>query len=153
MKMKTNRRRFLGFMAAAPVAAPAIAKATVEQDAFQFSGLKAGRHAGFLSAGSPSPDFGIMNGIDPLTEAAKYIGKHGIPDFKLQEIREEALRVIVIDPQIIALRSVSFGHKVNMQQRLNYEHQVRRLTHWLSSAGQARRTAREAFYKLTGWHL
>lgn len=122
MKKVLSRRRFLGFLSTAPVAA----KRAAEDAAAKLADLSIGVSrdhgisvgTGSLAAEGPDAPETMQSKIQFMR---KWFGG-GIPDWIKEEKRRECTRnVTYIHPNIGGLRSVSLQAKFQMQARRNYE--------------------------------
>ena len=91
--MKLDRRKFLGVAAASPLAAREMAKRAMEEARMQASGIAT--YSDSIYTGIPSPD--PMPNMRSLWEA---IGEMGIPDWKRDDLRDDAKRSRTLDPPL-----------------------------------------------------
>ena len=119
-----KRRKFLGFLAASPIAA----KQAAEKAAAELSNVDLN---GFQKEPTGGPSASPI--VDQSSTVRRLLAINGIPDWKMQELRENARHVSRIDPNVAALRSVSLAGKVAMQRNRNFETERSRfVAHWLS---------------------
>ena len=132
--MALSRRWFLKGAAAAPVAARAAAAkiaAGVAADPSTTVGvLGGGRPSGIVREGPLSMAVAASGGDShPTTlrrkweEMLRHFG--GLPQWKLDAIREDCRTVYVLDPDIAARHSWSLSVKVQEQRRRNFDLRVR----------------------------
>ncbi len=112
--MKLDRRKFLGVAAASPLAAKEIATRAMEEAQMQAAGMSL--HSDALYTGIPSSD--PMPNMRSLWEA---ISELGVPEWKREDLREDARRNRTLDPDIAAMRSLSLNAKMRRQWQRNYE--------------------------------
>ena len=117
--MKLDRRKFLGVAAASPLAAREMAKRAMEEARMQASGIAT--YSDSIYTGIPSPE--PMPNMRSLWEA---IGEMGIPDWKRDDLRDDAKRSRTLDPDIASMRSLSLGAKMRRQWDRNYDVLVER---------------------------
>lgn len=138
MRVKTNRRKFLGFLAASPLAAKQVA----EEQAMKLSGLNVGVSSSLAGEIYPSPDI-------PKSKIFQLL-KKGIPDFKLRQLKDRSRTVHTIDPSIASLKSVSLSGKIKMQQTKNFKTEVSEFKRYWNPDFQK---AQEKFQEEYGWWL
>lgn len=146
-----KRRGFLGLMAASPFAAKTAAKDILEQEAMNLSGL----HVGGLAGNSRNPDLQNSNGYpdhDTLKSlVAEFLKINGIPQFKIDEFKEDAKHLNQISPDLSVLRSMSLMTKLSTSRRKYVELQKQGLLDSYLSKGSG---AKKAFMKkFNGWWL
>jgi len=112
--MKLNRRKFLGVAAASPLAAKEIATRAMEEAQMQASGIS--MYGDSLYTGIPASD--PMPDMRSLWEA---ISELGVPEWKREDLRDDAKRSRTLDPDIASMRSLSLGAKVRRQWDRNYK--------------------------------
>lgn len=111
--MKTTRRKFFGFMAAAPVAAQSTAE--------QFVGLGPG---GVLGGSVPSA-LGPADDIQACKTLSDFFKAFGfLPPWKIQQERERTKYVNRLDADIAGLRSVSMSAKLSIQSDRDFEKSI-----------------------------
>jgi len=112
--MKLDRRKFLGVAAASPLAAKEIAKRAMEEAQMQASGISMYSDSLYTSipASDPLPD------MRSLWEA---ISELGMPDWKREDLRDDARRNRTLDPDIASMRSLSLNAKMRRQWKRNYD--------------------------------
>ncbi|MGE0627400.1 MAG: hypothetical protein AB7O43_06200 [Hyphomicrobiaceae bacterium] len=117
--MKLNRRNFLGAAAVSPLTAKETAKRALEQLEMEAAGvgLYTDSMSTYIPSSAPTP---------PLRSLWEAIGEIGVPDWKQEDLREDARRSRTLDPDIAAMRSLSLDAKLRMQWERNYKILVRR---------------------------
>jgi len=119
MQMKLDRRNFLGVAATSPFAAKEIAQRALEEAQMQASGV--GLHTDSLYTGVHVPD--PSPSMRSLWEAIQDLG---MPEWKREDLREDARRNRTLDPDIASMRSLSLSAKMRKQHERNYDILVRR---------------------------
>jgi|GEM_PF-2691450 len=115
--MNLNRRKFLGAAAMSPLAAKEMAvKAAeaAEMDAMNASGIELfgdSMYTGVTSYDSEPEMRSIWDAIKDL----------GLPEWKKDDLWEDAKRSRTLDPDIATMRSVSLNAKMKMQWKRNYD--------------------------------
>ena len=117
--MKLDRRKFLGVAAASPLAAKEMAQRAMEQAQMQASDISI--YSDSMYTGIPTPD--PMPNMRSLWEA---IGEIGVPDWKRDDLRDDARRSRTLDPDIASMRSLSLNAKMRIQWERNYDVLVER---------------------------
>lgn len=117
--MKLDRRKFLGVAAASPLAAKEMATRAMEQAQMQASDIS--MYSDSIYTGIPSPD--PMPNMRSLWEA---LGEMGVPDWKRDDLRDDAKRSRTLDPDIASMRSLSLNAKMHRQWDRNYDVLVER---------------------------
>lgn len=117
--MKLDRRKFLGVAAASPLAAKEVATRAMEQAQMQAADIST--YSDSIYTGIPSPD--PMPNMRSLWEA---IGELGVPEWKRDDLRDDARRSRTLDPDIASMRSLSLSAKMRRQWDRNYEVLVER---------------------------
>jgi len=117
--MDLNRRKFFGVAAASPLAAREIAKKAIAEAEMQAAGISL--HGDSIYTGIPVSD--ASPSMRSLWEALKDIG---IPDWKKEDLWEDAQRSRTLDPDIATMQSPSLAAKVRMQWERNYDRLVER---------------------------
>lgn len=112
--MKLDRRKFLGVAAASPLAAKEIATKAIEEAQMQATGISL--HGDSLYTGIVAPD--LTPNMKSLWQA---LSELGIPDWKMEDLREDARRSRTLDPDIATMQSLSLNAKMRMQWDRNYE--------------------------------
>ncbi|MHA1164772.1 MAG: hypothetical protein ACTSP0_04220 [Alphaproteobacteria bacterium] len=112
--MKLDRRKFLGVAAASPLAAKEMAKRAMQEAQMQASGIS--MYGDSLYTGIPTSD--PLPDMRTLWEA---IGELGMPDWKREDLRDDAKRSRTLDPDIASMRSLSLNAKMRRQWERNYE--------------------------------
>jgi hypothetical protein len=131
----TSRRRALAFLGSAPLAARAVAEATI------------GRLAGIATDGIGNASMGLPIGGAPqqapgtgadgagqyvpyekrLIAASDLARLTGIPKAVEFQLRDQAKYVSFLDPDIASKRSWSMNVKVGAQRQRNYERAIERI--------------------------
>ncbi|MFV0297473.1 MAG: hypothetical protein ACK5JT_15260 [Hyphomicrobiaceae bacterium] len=121
--MKMNRRFFLGAAATSPFTAREAAEAAIAE-AQRVAQMEAGgisTYSDSLYTSVAVPD------ETPTTRGLwDFIRDVGMPDWKKQDLMEDARRSRTLDPDIASLRSVSLSRKMQMQWDRNYRILVER---------------------------
>jgi hypothetical protein len=117
--MDLNRRNFLGVAATSPFAAKDIARKALKEAQMQASGINL--YSDSIYTGIHVPD--VTPDMRSLWEAIRDLG---VPDWKREDLREDARRNRTLDPDIASMRSLSLGAKMRRQWDRNYEALVRR---------------------------
>ncbi|RMF02624.1 MAG: hypothetical protein D6773_08405 [Alphaproteobacteria bacterium] len=117
--MDLNRRKFFGVAAASPLAAREMAKKAIEEAQMQASGISV--YSDSLYTGIPISD--TPPSMRSLWEALRDMG---IPEWKREDLREDARRSRTLDPDIAQMKSLSLGAKMRMQWERNYDRLVER---------------------------
>lgn len=123
--MDVNRRKFFGVAAASPFAAREAAAKVIEFAQMEASGI---------SLYSDSLYTGVsINDYDDETTTMRTIWDAirdmGMPEWKKDDLWDDARRSRTIDPDIAAMRSISMTAKLDMQWKRNYETLVKRAFH------------------------
>lgn len=129
--MDLNRRKFLGVAAASPLAAKEIAQKAIEETQMHASGISF--HTDSIYTGIADPD--VSPSMRSLWEAFRDLG---VPDWKREDLREDARRCRTLDPDIASMRSLSLNAKMRMQWDRNYEVLVDRALRQLDLAQMKR---------------
>ena len=117
--MDLNRRNFLAVAATSPLAAKEIAKKALEEAQMQAAGI--GLHSDSIYTAIHVPD--VQPSMRSLWEA---IADLGVPDWKQEDLRDDARRSRTLDPDIASMRSLSLGAKMRRQWSRNYDLLVER---------------------------
>ncbi len=112
--MDLNRRSFLGVAATSPLAAKEFAKKAIEEAQLQASGISL--YSDSIYTGVHVPD--VTPNMRSLWEAIRDMG---VPDWKKEDLREDARRSRTLDPDIASMRSLSLGAKMRRQWSRNYD--------------------------------
>jgi hypothetical protein len=115
--MKMNRRNFLGAAAVSPLAAKDFVKNVAEDAQMRAAGIS--MYDDSLYTGVVDTD--VEAPMRSLWDAIKDIG---IPDWKKEDLREEARRSRTLDPDIASMRAGSLSAKMQMQWKRNYDRLV-----------------------------
>lgn len=111
--MDLDRRKFLGVAATSPLAAKEIAKKAIEEAQMQASGISTFNDS--IYTGVAIPD--LEPEMRSLWQALRQIG---IPQWKMEDLREDARRSRTLDPDIASMRSLSLAAKMRKQWDRNY---------------------------------
>ncbi len=139
--MKTSRRKFLGFIGLSPIAAKAAAdelaiKEMLGTGVSNFGSLSPGPILNSAGGSSSEP-----NWMKPL----KWLKQNKLPDWTLDQIRNDCRQVSALDPDIAAKRSWSPAVKIAEQRERNYQREVARVIR-----GPEMHSIRESFHQKTG---
>ena len=117
--MKLNRRGFLGAAAVSPLTAKEAAKKAIEQMEMEASGigLYSDSMSTYISTSTPEP---------PMRSLWEAIHELGIPEWKKEDLWDDARRSRTLDPDIASMRSMSLAAKMQMQWQRNYDLLVKR---------------------------
>lgn len=118
-KMDLNRRSFLGVAATSPLAAKEIAKKALEEAQMQATGVS--MYSDSIYTGVHVPD--VSPNMRSLWDAIRDLG---VPDWKKEDMREDARRSRTLDPDIASMRSLSLSAKLRRQWERNYQILVER---------------------------
>lgn len=121
--MKLNRRKFFGVAAASPLAAKEAAIQAAEALRMEASGMSV--YSDSLYTGINVPDFDDDYG-EPTKTIWDAIKELGMPEWKRDDLWDDARRSRTIDPDIAAMRSVSMSAKLDMQWKRNYDMLLKR---------------------------
>lgn len=127
--MGISRRWFLKAVPAAPMAAKAAAaKLVAEPGVLGFPGLtpSTGGYAMPTGSSAQQTDNRPAARLSRWRDMLRHFG--GLPQWKLEEIRENCKYVAVLDPDIAARHSWSVSVKMQEQRRRNFEARVRQIT-------------------------
>ena len=122
--MNLNRRKFFGVAAASPIAAKQAAEKVIEAAEMEMSGM--GLHSDSLYTGLSMPSFDDDDDETPMRSLWQAIKELGMPEWKRDDLWDDAKRSRTIDPDIASMKSVSMSAKLDMQWRRNYDTIVRR---------------------------
>ncbi len=117
--MDLNRRSFLGVAATSPLAAKEIAKKALEEAQMQATGIS--MYSDSIYTGVHVPD--VSPNMRSLWDAIRDLG---VPDWKKEDMREDARRSRTLDPDIASMRSLSLSAKLRRQWERNYQILVER---------------------------
>jgi len=110
-----DRRKFLK----AAAVAPAAAKKAAESRARKMADVGAvGEGVGQIATTAPNVEGKSRK------EFRKWVLNHGLPEWRREQMREEAKAVHALDPDIASMVSFSLAGKVQMQQQRNYRRAV-----------------------------
>lgn len=139
--MTLQRRRFLSFLPALPLAGKALADEAIAKAA----GVGA---SGLGGACAPSTGYpsAINDGPDNRHRAMAWLRQFGLPDFERAKIWDECRYVHSLDPDIAAKRSWSMSVKILTQRQRNFD---RRLAEQFGRFDYSE--SRDAFMKTQGW--
>ena len=121
--MNLNRRKFFGVAAASPIAAKQAAEKVIEAAEMEISGMSL--HSDSLYTGLTMPGFDDDDET-PMRSLWQAIKELGMPEWKRDDLWDDAKRSRTIDPDIASLKSMSMSAKLDMQWRRNYDTIVRR---------------------------
>ena len=119
--MNVNRRSFFGVAAASPFAAREAAAKAVEAAQMEMSGMST--FSDSLYTGTTYVEFDDDTPSKTLWDVIKEVG---MPEWKKDDLWDDAKRSRTIDPDIAAMRSVSMTAKLDMQWKRNYQTLVER---------------------------
>ncbi len=117
--MKLNRRNFLGAAAASPLAAKEFAQKVAAEA--QMEAAKISLYSDSIYTGISTPDIDLP--MRSLWDALKELG---IPDWKKEDLWEDARRSRTLDPDIASMRSLSLSAKMQKQWKRNFDLLVNR---------------------------
>jgi hypothetical protein len=113
--MNLNRRSFFGVAVASPFAAKEAASKVIEQTAQMEAGgiglYSDSLYTGIAATGDDGPMRSIWDAIKDI----------GIPEWKREDLRDDARRSRTLDPDIAAMKSFSLSAKMRMQWERNYQ--------------------------------
>ena len=113
--MNLNRRSFFGVAVASPFAAKEAASKVIEQAAQMEAGgiglYTDSLYTGIAATGDDSPMRSIWDAIKDV----------GIPEWKREDLRDDARRSRTLDPDIAVMKSFSLSAKMRMQWERNYQ--------------------------------
>lgn len=113
--MNLNRRSFFGVAVASPFAAKEAASKVIEQAAQMEAGgiglYSDSLYTGIAATGDDSPMRSIWDAIKDV----------GIPEWKREDLRDDARRSRTLDPDIAVMKSFSLSAKMRMQWERNYQ--------------------------------
>jgi hypothetical protein len=122
ISMNLNRRKFLGAAAMSPLAAKEMAEKAAQiaqTEAMNASGIELYGDSLYTGVTTYDPEPEMRS----LWDAMKEIG---IPDWKQDDLWEDAKRSRTLDPDIASMRSISLNSKMKMQWKRNYDQLVSR---------------------------
>jgi hypothetical protein len=121
--MNLDRRKFFGVAAVSPLAAKEAAIKAAEAFEMEVSGMSL--YSDSLYTGINVPDFDDEDGTTMRTiwDAIKEIG---MPEWKRDDLWDDARRSRTIDPDIASMRSVSMSAKLDMQWKRNFDTLLKR---------------------------
>lgn len=122
--MNLNRRNFFGVAAASPFAAKKAAAEVIDAAQMEASGMSV--YGDSLYTGISSYDFDDEDGSTPTRSIWQAIKDLGMPDWKKDDLWDDAKRSRTIDPDIASMRSLSMNAKLQMQWKRNYEELIKR---------------------------
>ena len=113
--MNLNRRSFFGVAVAWPFAAKEAASKVIEQAAQMEAGgiglYSDSLYTGIAATGDDGPMRSIWDAIKDI----------GIPEWKREDLRDDARRSRTLDPDIASMKSFSLSAKMRMQWERNYQ--------------------------------
>lgn len=138
-----KRRNFLGVLAASPLAAKQAAeKAAASLANVDVSGLE--RPNAIPGAGY------TLSNEESKGAVRRLIVDSGIPEWKLEEMRQHSLYVSHLAPDVASLRSASLSGKIAIQRRRNFEQfKAGFLQQWVSPPSWFRKA--QEFREKYGW--
>lgn len=116
--MNVNRRKFFGIAAASPLAAKEAAARMMEAAEMEMSGMSL--HSNSLYTGYSTGSFDEDDDT-PLRSMWDAFRELGLPEWKKDDLWDDAKRSRTIDPDIASMRSLSMSAKLDMQWKRNYE--------------------------------
>lgn len=121
--MDLSRRNFFGVAAASPLAAKQAAASAIEAAQMEASGMSV--YGDSLYTGISSHEFDTDDDSTTMSlwDAIK---KMGMPEWKRDDLWDDATRSRTIDPDIASMRSLSMNAKLQMQWKRNYKRLVDR---------------------------
>lgn len=117
--MTLDRRSFFGVAAASPLAAKEFAKKAMEEAQRQASGIS-------MFSDSIYTGIHVPDETPDMRSLWQAIADLGIPEWKHEDLREDAKRSRTLDPDIASMRSLSLAAKMRKQWARNYDVLVRR---------------------------
>lgn len=139
-----TRRGFLGFMAAAPMAANNVAK----DAAMKLTGAE---------VGVVGEEYLHDYGLECVSEKGRNLAKLqslfrvGVPEWLRERVRRQHSDVHTIDPGIAVLRSVSLPRKFQMQREIQYRNGLRQIEDRVSGKEDAVDRLRNKLQQETGF--
>ena len=118
--MDLNRRKFFGVAAASPLAAKEAATKAVEALEMEASGMSL--YSDSIYTGISVNDYDDM----PTKSIWDAIKELGMPEWKRDDLWDDAKRSRTIDPDIASMRSLSMQAKLEKQWKRNYDLLVKR---------------------------
>lgn len=119
MHMKLDRRNFLGVAATSPFAAKEMAKKALEEAQMQATGTS-------LFSDSVYTNVYVPDATPNMRSLWEAISDMGVPDWKREDLKEDARRNRTLDPDIASMRSMSLSAKMRTQWNRNYDTLVMR---------------------------
>lgn len=117
--MDLDRRKFLGVAAASPLAAKEIAKTALEKAEMEAANISLFSDSIYTGISTSDPGPTMRSLWDAIREL-------GVPEWKEDDLRDDARRNRTLDPDIAALRSLSLSAKMRKQWNRNYKTLVER---------------------------
>ncbi len=122
--MDVNRRKFFGIAAASPLAAKEAAAKFAEAADMELSGMSLTSDSLYTGYSTSSIfDEDEEPTMRSMWDAFKELG---LPEWKKDDLWDDARRSRTIDPDIASMRSLSHGAKLDMQWQRNYELLIKR---------------------------
>jgi len=115
--MALNRRKFFGVAAVSPLAAKEVAQKAIEEAQWQASDIS-------LYSDSFYTGVSISETEPDMRSIWQAIRDMGMPDWKKQDLWEDARRSRTLDPDIASMRSLSLSAKMRKQWKRNYDQLV-----------------------------
>jgi hypothetical protein len=112
--MKLNRRNFLGAAAVSPLTARDIAQKVAEEAQMEAASMSLYGDSIYTGISVPDEDEGVRS----LWDAVKELG---VPEWKKDDLWQDACRSRTLDPDIASMRSLSLSAKMRMQWQRNYD--------------------------------
>ena len=120
--MNLNRRKFLGAAAMSPLAAKEMAEKAAEiaqNEAMNASGIELYGDSIYTGITTYDPEPEMRSLWDAMKE-------FGIPDWKQDDLWEDARRSRTLDPDIASMKSMSLNSKMKKQWQRNYDQLIKR---------------------------
>lgn len=115
--MEINRRKFFGVAAVSPLAAKEAAQKVIEEAQWQASDISLYSDSFYSGVSIPETEPNMRS----LWHAIRDMG---IPDWKKEDLWEDARRSRTLDPDIASMRSMSLSAKMRKQWKRNYDQLV-----------------------------
>jgi len=115
--MEINRRKFFGVAAVSPMAAKEAAQKVIEEAQWQASDISLYSDSFYSGVSIPETEPNMRS----LWHAIRDMG---MPDWKKEDLWEDARRSRTLDPDIASMRSMSLSAKMRKQWKRNYDQLV-----------------------------
>ena len=115
--MELNRRKFFGVAAVSPLAAKEAAQKVAEEAQWQASDISVYSDSFYSGVSIPDTEPNMRS----LWQAIRDMG---MPEWKKQDLWEDARRSRTLDPDIASMRSLSLSAKMRKQWQRNYDQLV-----------------------------